>query len=141
MGGPCDPGGCNRGIHAGWHSGALERDSRIRIFTSRHDSWLKRNELSGELPDGRAFACRTLFFGASIVTVPREFSDGPHEPAAERGKGRAGEDSGADSLEFAQQNEQPRGLMRKRPPVVLWILAALFLGGLIALILVGLESG
>jgi hypothetical protein len=31
--------------------------------------------------------------------------------------------------------------MRKRPPVVLWILAALFLGGLIALILVGLESG
>jgi len=77
--------------------------------------------------------------------VPREFSDEPHEPAtvpaAERGVGRAGEDSGADSLEFAQQNEPPRGLMRKRPPVVLWILAALLLGGLIALILVGLESG
>jgi uncharacterized membrane protein len=31
--------------------------------------------------------------------------------------------------------------MRKRQPVALWILAALFLGGLIALILVGLESG
>jgi hypothetical protein len=77
--------------------------------------------------------------------MPREFSDDPHEaptaPAADRGDWRAGEESGSDSLEFAQQNEPPRGLMRKRPPVVLWILAALFLGGLIALILVGLESG
>jgi hypothetical protein len=77
--------------------------------------------------------------------MPREFSDDPHEPPAERaavpGERRATEDSEADSLEFARQTEPPRGLMRKRPPVALWILAALFLGGLIALILVGLESG
>jgi len=77
--------------------------------------------------------------------VPPEFSDDPHEataaPAAERRERRAAEDSGADPLEFAQQNEPPRGLMRKRPHVALWILAALFLGGLIALILVGLASG
>ena len=77
--------------------------------------------------------------------MPREFSDDPLKPplapAAERGDRSAAEESGSDSLEFAQQNEPPRGLMRKRPPVVVWILAALFLGGLIALILVGLESG
>jgi hypothetical protein len=77
--------------------------------------------------------------------VPHEFSDDPHEPpavpGADRGEGRAAADSGTDSLDFAQQNEPPRGLMRKRRPVALWILAALFLGGLIALILVGLESG
>jgi hypothetical protein len=77
--------------------------------------------------------------------MPREFSDDPRErpaaPAAERGERRPAGDDEAESLEFAQQNEPPRGLMRKRPPVVLWILAALFLGGLIALILVGLASG
>jgi hypothetical protein len=86
-----------------------------------------------------------LFFGASIVSVPREFSDDPREPptapAAGRGGPQPAEDSEADSLEFARQNEPPRGLMRKRPHVALWILAALFLGGLIALILVGLASG
>jgi hypothetical protein len=77
--------------------------------------------------------------------MPCEFSDDPHEPpaalAAERSKRRPAEDGEADSLEFTQQTEPPRGLMRKRPPVALCILAALFLGGLIALILVGLESG
>jgi len=77
--------------------------------------------------------------------VPREFNDEPREPraapAAERGEHRPADESEADSLEFAQQNEPPRGLMRKRPHVALWILAALFLGGLIALILVGLASG
>jgi hypothetical protein len=77
--------------------------------------------------------------------VPREFSDDPHKPpvgsAAVPGECRPSEDSEAVALEFAQQNEPPRGLLRKRPPVVLWILAALFLGGLIALILVGLSSG
>ena len=77
--------------------------------------------------------------------MPRKFSDDPREPASPPAAGaderdHAG-DSEADTLEFAQQNEPPRGLMRKRPPVALWILAALFLGGLIALILVGLESG
>jgi hypothetical protein len=86
-----------------------------------------------------------LFFGASIVTVPRTFNDDPHEPAAPPVAGadqrRRAEDGEADALEFAQQNEPPRGLMRKRRPVALWILAALFLGGLIALILVGLASG
>ena len=78
--------------------------------------------------------------------MPREFSDDPHEPAGSAcvriaGERRRAEDSEADSLDFARQNEPPRGLMRKRPPVALWILAALFLGGLIALILVGLASG
>jgi hypothetical protein len=77
--------------------------------------------------------------------VPPEFNDDPHKSPAARaaasGERRPAEDSEADSLEFAQQNEPPRGLMRKRPHVALWILAALFLGGLIALILVGLESG
>jgi hypothetical protein len=77
--------------------------------------------------------------------VPRKFSDDPQEqgatPGSDRGERRSAEDGGADSLEFAQQNEPPRGLMRKRPHVALWILAALFLGGLIALILVGLASG
>jgi hypothetical protein len=77
--------------------------------------------------------------------VPRKFSDDPHEPAntptSGAGERRRAEDNEAESLDFARQNEPPRGLMRKRPPVVLWILAALFLGGLIALILVGLASG
>jgi uncharacterized protein involved in exopolysaccharide biosynthesis len=77
--------------------------------------------------------------------VPREFSDDSHETtntsASGAGERRRTEDSETDSLEFAQQNEPPRGLMRKRPHVALWILAALFLGGLIALILVGLASG
>jgi hypothetical protein len=89
--------------------------------------------------------CRSLFFGASIIAVLREFSDDPHEPANTpaygAGERRRAEDNEAESLDFAQQIELPRGLMRKRPPVALWILAALFLGGLIALILVGLESG
>lgn len=77
--------------------------------------------------------------------MPRDFNDEPHTPFAGRaaapGERSLAEDGEADSLEFARQNEPPRGLMRKRPPVALWILAALFLGGLIALILVGLESG
>ena len=76
--------------------------------------------------------------------MPPDFNEDPREPlaapAAERNERRRADDE-AESLEFAQQNEPPRGLMRKRPPVALWILAALFLGGLIALILVGLESG
>jgi hypothetical protein len=95
--------------------------------------------------DGRAFACRPLFFSASIITVPREFNDDPHEPAgvpaSAADERRRADDDEADSLEFGRQNEPPRGLMRKRPPLVVWILAALFLGGLIALILVGLSSG
>jgi hypothetical protein len=77
--------------------------------------------------------------------MPREFNDDPHKPAglpaSNRGERHTAEDSEVDSLEFAQQTEPPRGLMRKRPPVAPWILAALFLGGLIALILVELESG
>ena len=77
--------------------------------------------------------------------MPPEFSDDPHKtanaPASGAGEYRRIEDNETDSLEFAQQNEPPRGLMRKRPHVALWILAALFLGGLIALILVGLSSG
>jgi hypothetical protein len=92
----------------------------------------------------QAFPCRMLFFGASIVTVPREFDDDPHEPAtapdADRGVRQPVEDSGEDALDFAQPTEPPRGLMRKRPHVALWILAALFLGGLIALLLVGFAS-
>jgi hypothetical protein len=77
--------------------------------------------------------------------VPREFSDDPHKPPAGRAAASsepsAGEVNEADSLEFARPTEPPPGLMRKRPHVALWILAALFLGGLIALILVGLSSG
>jgi hypothetical protein len=77
--------------------------------------------------------------------VPREFKDDPDGPpaasAAGRSERRTPEDGERDALDFAQQNEPPSGLMRKRPPVVVWILAALLLGGLIALILVGLESG
>jgi hypothetical protein len=85
-----------------------------------------------------------LFFGASIVAVPHKFNDDPHEsdaaPAAERGARQPMEDTGDDELDFAQPAEPPRGLMRKRPHVAVWILAALLLGGLIALILVGLSS-
>ena len=77
--------------------------------------------------------------------MSREFDNDPREPSSAAAPGaserRRAEDGGADALDFAQQTEPPRGLMRKRPPVALWILAALFLGGLIALILVGLESG
>ncbi len=77
--------------------------------------------------------------------MPRDSSDDRHKPplggAGASGERHPAEDGEADALEFGQQNEPPRGLMRKRPPVVLWILAALFLGGLIALILVGLASG
>jgi hypothetical protein len=85
-----------------------------------------------------------VFFGASIVAVTREFSNDPRErntaPAAKRGARRPVEYTGEDSLDFAQPNEPPRGLMRKRPHVAVWILAALLLGGLIALLLVGLAS-
>jgi hypothetical protein len=86
-----------------------------------------------------------VFFGASIVAVTREFSNDPRErntaPAAKRGARRPVEYTGEDSLDFAQPNEPPRGLMRKRPHVAVWILAALLLGGLIALLLVGIASG
>jgi hypothetical protein len=85
-----------------------------------------------------------VFFGASIVAVTREFSNDPRErntaPAAKRGARRPVEYIGEDWLDFAQPNEPPRGLMRKRPHVAVWILAALLLGGLIALLLVGLAS-
>jgi hypothetical protein len=86
-----------------------------------------------------------VFFGASIVAVTDEFSDDPRERhTAPAGEGRARQpvaDTGDDSLDFAQPNEPPRGLMRKRPHVAVWILAAFLLGGLIALLLVGLASG
>jgi hypothetical protein len=76
--------------------------------------------------------------------VPGEFSDDPREranaPAADRGVRQPVEDTGGDSLDFAEPAEPPRGLMRKRPHVAVWILAALLLGGLIALILVGIAS-
>ena len=85
-----------------------------------------------------------LFFGASIDAVTHEFSNDPHErdtaPAEERDARQPVEDTGEDSLDFAQPNEPPRGLMRKRPHVAVWILAALLLGGLIALLLVGFAS-
>jgi hypothetical protein len=76
--------------------------------------------------------------------VPHEFSDDPREPAkaaaAERGVRQPVEGTGEDSLDFAEPAEPPRGLMRKRPHVAVWILVALLLGGLIALILVGIAS-
>jgi hypothetical protein len=85
-----------------------------------------------------------VFFGASIVAVTGEFSNDPRErdtaPAAQRGARQPVQDTSEDSLDFAQPNEPPRGLMRKRPHVAVWILAALLLGGLIALLLVGLAS-
>jgi hypothetical protein len=84
------------------------------------------------------------FFGASIDAVTHEFSDDPRQrdtaAAAEEPVRRPIENTGEDSLDFAQPNEPPRGLMRKRPHVAVWILAALVLGGLIALLLVGLAS-
>jgi hypothetical protein len=77
--------------------------------------------------------------------VTREFSNDPREPdtapAAKGGARQSVADAGEDSLDFAQPNEPPRGLMRKRSHVAVWILAALLLGGLIALLLVGLASG
>jgi hypothetical protein len=92
----------------------------------------------------QTFPCRALFFGASIITVPPDFRDDPREPAnaptADRGVRQPVEDTGEDSLDFAEPAEPPRGLMRKRPHVAVWILAALLLGGLIALILVGIAS-
>jgi hypothetical protein len=85
-----------------------------------------------------------VFFGASIDAVTPEFSNDPHErdaaSGAQRGARQPVEDTGEDSLDFARPNEPPRGLMRKRPHVAVWILAALLLGGLIALLLVGLAS-
>jgi hypothetical protein len=85
-----------------------------------------------------------LLFGASIVAVPHKFSDDPREPdtgpAANRAVRQPVEDTGEDELDFAEPAEPPRGLMRKRPHVAVWILAALLLGGLIALILVGIAS-
>jgi hypothetical protein len=78
------------------------------------------------------------------VAVPHEFSDDPREPAkalaADRAVRQPVEDTGEDSLDFAEPAEPPRGLMRKRPHVAVWILAALLLGGLIALILVGIAA-
>jgi hypothetical protein len=76
--------------------------------------------------------------------MPPKFSDDPREPgatpAADRTVRQPVEGTGEDELEFAQAVKPPRGLMRKRPHVAVWILAALLLGGLIALILVGLSS-
>ena len=76
--------------------------------------------------------------------MPREFKNDAHEPAATPdaagGARQPVEDTGEDELDFARAIEPPRGLMRKRPHVAVWILAALLLGGLIALILVGLSS-
>jgi hypothetical protein len=86
-----------------------------------------------------------VFFGASIIAVTREFSNDPRErdtaPARESRGRQPVEDTGEGSPDFAQPNEPPRGLMRKRPHVAVWILAALLLGGLIALLLVGIASG
>jgi hypothetical protein len=85
-----------------------------------------------------------VFFGARIVPVTQEFSDDPRKrdtaPAGEGRERQPVEDTEEDALDFAQPNEPPRGLMRKRPHVAVWILAALVLGGLIALLLVGLAS-
>jgi hypothetical protein len=77
--------------------------------------------------------------------VPQEFNDEPPRdpnpaPAADRRVRQPVADTGEDSLDFAEPTDPPRGLMRKRPHVAVWILAALLLGGLIALILVGLAS-
>jgi uncharacterized protein involved in exopolysaccharide biosynthesis len=50
---------------------------------------------------------------------------------------------GSFSDEFSvagEPNTPPRGLMRKRPPTIVWIALALLLGGFIALILTALVT-
>jgi len=47
---------------------------------------------------------------------------------------------GVDVLDHGEPNPPPAALMRKRASVALWILLALALGGLIALVMVALSS-
>jgi hypothetical protein len=65
--------------------------------------------------------------------------EGARQPVSQLGE-HFGNEFGGDPLDFAKVNDPPKGLMRKRPPFVVWILAALLLGGLIALVLVALSS-
>ncbi len=86
-----------------------------------------------------------LFFGVNISAMPYEFRDDPPEPQTDSSSGRGAlppvKSIGVDFLDFGEPAKPPAGLMRKRPHVAVWILAALVLGGLIAFVLVGLSSG
>lgn len=77
--------------------------------------------------------------------MSHDFSEDPHEPQTQSSSGRGvrppTKSVGVDQLEFQEPVQPPRGLMRKRPHIALWILAALLLGAIIALALVGLSSG
>jgi hypothetical protein len=77
--------------------------------------------------------------------VPSEFSNDPRDPAVFPGERsrtpQPAEDRDEDAADLAKPTEPPKGLMRKRLHVAVWILAALLLGGLIALILVAFSSG
>lgn len=74
-----------------------------------------------------------------------EFTNEPPEPetkSSSRQKARPEvKDTGADFLELRDPVEPPAGLMRKRPHIIVWLAIALFLGGLIALALIGFGSG
>lgn len=77
--------------------------------------------------------------------MPHDFSDDPPEPKTAPASGGGIrppiKSIGVDVLDFQEPTQPPKGLMRKRPHVAVWILAALFLGALIAYLLVGLASG
>lgn len=74
-----------------------------------------------------------------------EFTKEPREPgtksASLQSKWPGVKGIETDFLELRDPVEPPPGLMRKRSSIVVWLVIALFLGGLIALIFVGLAPG
>jgi hypothetical protein len=74
-----------------------------------------------------------------------EFKKEPREPGtislSPQNKRSGVKDMETDFLELRDPVEPPPGLMRKRSSIVVWLVVALFLGGLIALIFVGLAPG
>ncbi len=85
-------------------------------------------------------------FGAVLASfaMPLEFTNREEEPEPQAsGSGRRPPPKspvGIDVLDYGEPNPAPAALMRKRASIFLWILLAFALGGLIALVMVGLSS-
>lgn len=78
--------------------------------------------------------------------MPRKFTNEPLDPPtpfpSERNRGPADNtEIDVDASDLREPVSAPRGLMRKRLPLALWIVMALLLGGVIALVLFGVISG
>jgi hypothetical protein len=81
--------------------------------------------------------------GCSILLMPSEFIEFPRDPetksAASRGTRHPANFISTEALD-GLENSPPPGLMKKRPHFSFWLMIALLLGAVIAMLLVGLAS-